>query len=146
MDRNVLENFIEWANKEYLPNDGKPVCWDKLKEFYESVQTNPDEKPVIVVMAGDGRVNSSKFKALFHTKPSMIQRDQVEAITGFAPGGVCPFNVPNEIPVWLDVSIQILQLRNLSESVCRTDCNHFPDSRSRSLFPPVGFCVKLTVK
>ena len=57
-----------------------------------------DEKPVIVVMAGDGRVNSSKFKALFHTKPSMIQRDQVEAITGFAPGGVCPFNVPKEIP------------------------------------------------
>lgn len=43
-------------------------------------------------MAGDGRVNSSKFKDLFHTKPSMIARDQVEAITGFAPGGVCPFN------------------------------------------------------
>ena len=63
-------------------------------------------KPVIVVMAGDGRVNSSKFKALFHTKPSMIQREQVEAITGFAPGGVCPFNVPKEIPVWLDVSMK----------------------------------------
>ena len=106
MDRSVLENFIEWANKEYLPNVGKPVCWNKLKEFYESVQTNPDEKPVIVVMAGDGRVNSSKFKALFHTKPSMIARDQVEAITGFAPGGVCPFDVPKEIPVWLDVSMK----------------------------------------
>ena len=45
LDRSVLENFIEWANKVYLPKDGKPVCWDKLKEFYESVQTNPDEKP-----------------------------------------------------------------------------------------------------
>ena len=65
-----------------------------------------DEKPVIVVMAGDGRVNSSKFKAQFHTKPSMISRDQVEAITGFAPGGVCPFAVPKEIPVWLDVSMK----------------------------------------
>ena len=65
-----------------------------------------DEKPVIVIMAGDGRVNSSKFKALFHTKPSMIQRDQVEAITGFAPSGVCPFNVPKEIPIWLDVSMK----------------------------------------
>ena len=65
-----------------------------------------DEKPVIVVMAGDGRVNSSKFKAQFHTKPSMIARDQVEAITGFAPGGVCPFNVPKDIPVWLDVSMK----------------------------------------
>ena len=65
-----------------------------------------DEKPVIVVMAGDGRVNSSKFKSLFHTKPSMIARDQVEAITGFAPGGVCPFDVPKEIPVWLDISMK----------------------------------------
>lgn len=65
-----------------------------------------DKKPVIVVMAGDGRVNYSKFKAMFHAKPSMIQRDQVEAITGFAPGGVCPFNVPENIPVWLDVSMK----------------------------------------
>ena len=65
-----------------------------------------DDKPVIVVMAGDGRVNSSKFKALFHTKPSMIPRDKVEEITGFQPGGVCPFAVPAEIPVWLDVSMK----------------------------------------
>lgn len=65
-----------------------------------------DDKPVIVVMAGDGRVNSSKFKALFHTKPSMIPRDRVEEITGFQPGGVCPFAVPSEIPVWLDISMK----------------------------------------
>ncbi len=65
-----------------------------------------DENPVIVVMAGDGRVNSSKFKALFHTKPSMIPRDRVEELTGFAPGGVCPFGVPDGIPIWLDVSMK----------------------------------------
>lgn len=65
-----------------------------------------DEKPVIVVMAGDGRVNSSKFKAQFHTKPHMIPRDQVEEITGFQPGGVCPFGVPTGIPVWLDISMK----------------------------------------
>ena len=65
-----------------------------------------DEKPVIVVMAGDGRVNSSKFKAQFHTKPHMIPRDQVEEITGFQPGGVCPFGVPKDIQVWLDISMK----------------------------------------
>ena len=65
-----------------------------------------DDKPVVVVMAGDGRVNSSKFKALFHTKPGMIPRDRVFEITGFAPGGVCPFGVPADIPVWLDVSMK----------------------------------------
>ena len=47
-----------------------------------------EDKPVIVVMAGDGRVNSSKFKAQFHTKPHMIPREQVEELTGFQPGGV----------------------------------------------------------
>ena len=65
-----------------------------------------DEKPVIVVMAGDGRVNSSKFKAQFHTKPSMVPRDQVEEMIGFAPGGVCPFGVREDIPVWLDISMR----------------------------------------
>ena len=65
-----------------------------------------DEKPVIAVMAGDGRVNSSKFKAQFGAKPHMIPREQVEEITGFQPGGVCPFNVPEEIPVWLDISMK----------------------------------------
>ena len=63
-------------------------------------------KPVIVVMAGDGRVNCSKFKAQFHTKPGMVPRDRVEELTGFAPGGVCPFGVPAGIPVWLDVSMK----------------------------------------
>ncbi|MBR6382043.1 MAG: YbaK/EbsC family protein [Lachnospiraceae bacterium] len=65
-----------------------------------------EEKPVIIVMAGDGRVNSSKFKAQFHTKPCMIPRDRVEELTGFLPGGVCPFAIPAGIPVWLDVSMK----------------------------------------
>ena len=69
-----------------------------------------NEEPVIVVMAGDGRVNSSKFKAQFHTKPSMIPRDMVEELTGFQPGGVCPFGVPENIPVWLDVSMKRFEI------------------------------------
>jgi len=65
-----------------------------------------DGEPVIVVTAGDGHVNSSRFKAQFHTKPHMIPRDQVEELTGFQPGGVCPFAVPEGIPVWLDISMK----------------------------------------
>ena len=65
-----------------------------------------DNAPVIIVMAGDGRVNSSKFKKRFGTKPHMIPRDEVENLTGFQPGGVCPFGLPEGIPIWLDVSIK----------------------------------------
>ncbi|MDO4478323.1 MAG: YbaK/EbsC family protein [Lachnospiraceae bacterium] len=65
-----------------------------------------DDKPVIVVMAGDGRVNSSKFKAQFHTKPHMIPRDQVVDLIGHEPGGVCPFMLKAGVPVWLDESMK----------------------------------------
>ena len=65
-----------------------------------------EDNPVIVVMAGDARVNSSKFKAQFHTKPHMVPRDEVETLIGHKPGGVCPFAVNKGIPVWLDVSMK----------------------------------------
>lgn len=62
--------------------------------------------PVIIVMAGDARVNSSKFKARFQQKPTMIPFEQVEALTGHAPGGVCPFAVREGMSVYLDVSLK----------------------------------------
>ena len=65
-----------------------------------------EDKPVIVVMAGDGRVNSSKFKAQFHTNPGMVPRDRVEELIGFLPGGVCPFGVDKSISIWLDISMK----------------------------------------
>ena len=69
-----------------------------------------DGAPVLIVTAGDAKVNSGKFKALFHTKPSMIARDMVEDLTGFKPGGVCPFAVRDGIPIWLDVSMKRFEL------------------------------------
>lgn len=63
-------------------------------------------KPVIVVMAGDARVNSSKFKAQFHQKPAMVPREDVERLIGHRPGGVCPFAVNEGVPVYLDISLR----------------------------------------
>ncbi|MDD6069994.1 MAG: YbaK/EbsC family protein, partial [Clostridiales bacterium] len=69
-----------------------------------------DDKPVIVVMAGDTRVNSSKFKAQFHTKPHMVPREEVEKLIGHKPGGVCPFAVNAGVPIWLDVSMRRFEI------------------------------------
>ncbi len=69
-----------------------------------------DEKPVVIVMAGDTRVNSSKFKGQFHTKPHMIPRDLVNEMVGHEPGGVCPFAVKKDAEVWLDVSMKRFEI------------------------------------
>ncbi|EOS62450.1 YbaK/EbsC family protein [Oscillibacter sp. 1-3] len=65
-----------------------------------------DGRPVMVVMAGDAKVNSSKFKTRFHQKPVMIPWDQVEELTGHAPGGVCPFAVRKGVEIYLDASLK----------------------------------------
>lgn len=62
--------------------------------------------PIVVVMAGDVKVNSSKFKAVFHEKPVMIPGNKVESITGHMPGAVTPFALNDGVKVYLDTSIQ----------------------------------------
>mgnify|MGYP001730012096 FL=1 len=62
-------------------------------------------KPLIVVVAGDARVDNHKYKTVFHKKPSMIPGAKCEEIIGHKPGGVCPFCLPEGTPVYLDVSL-----------------------------------------
>ena len=65
-----------------------------------------DGKPVLILFAGDARVDNKKFKQLFHTKARMIPGDQVEEYVGHAPGGVCPFAVKDGVQVYLDDSLK----------------------------------------
>lgn len=65
-----------------------------------------DGHPVLVVLAGDARIDNPKFKAQFHQKATMLPHDQVEALTGFPVGGVCPFLAREDIPVYLDSSLK----------------------------------------
>lgn len=62
--------------------------------------------PILVVMAGDAKVNSSKFKACFHEKAVMVPWDQVETVIGHEPGAVCPFAVIDGVRVFLDISLK----------------------------------------
>ena len=65
-----------------------------------------EEKPVLVVAAGDARIDNPKFKAFFHTKPRMLSHDQAEELIGHAVGGVCPFAVNDGVKVYLDESLR----------------------------------------
>lgn len=59
---------------------------------------------ILVVAAGDRKIDNQKFKATFGFKAKMLAFEQVEALTGHGVGGVCPFGV--DCPVYLDTSLQ----------------------------------------
>ena len=65
-----------------------------------------DEGCVLVVAAGDAKIDNAKFKTMFHTKAKMLTPEQVSEFTGHAIGGVCPFGNPAGVRTYLDVSLQ----------------------------------------
>jgi len=65
------------------------------------------ERTLLVVAAGDARVDSSKFKKAFGLKKArMVPSEEVEPRIGHAVGGVCPFGVNEGVDVWLDESLR----------------------------------------
>ncbi len=65
-----------------------------------------DEKAVLIVCAGDVKIDNPKFKAEFHTKAKMLSPEQVTELVGHAVGGVCPFAVNEGVRVMLDESLK----------------------------------------
>ncbi len=102
MDNKIIELELSSATVELaakaLNCEGKRIA--KTLSFLI------DEKPILIVTAGDAKIDNHKHKALFKAKAKMIPFDDVERITGHAVGGVCPFGINKGVDVYLDDSLK----------------------------------------
>lgn len=62
--------------------------------------------PVLIVAAGDAKVDNQKYKARFRTKAKMLSPEEVDALVGHGVGGVCPFGTKEGVKVYLDESLK----------------------------------------
>lgn len=65
-----------------------------------------DDHAILIVAAGDAKIDNSKYKAQFHTKAKMLTPDETEILIGHAIGGVCPFAVNKGVTIYLDNSLK----------------------------------------
>ena len=65
-----------------------------------------NDVPVMIVTAGDVKVDNAKYKARFGAKAKMLSPDQVTELIGHAVGGVCPFGINAGVSVYLDESLK----------------------------------------
>ena len=65
--------------------------------------------PVLIVTAGDAKIDNPKYKAQFGTKAKMLTPEEAESLIGHAVGGVCPFAVNEGITIYLDRSLKRFQ-------------------------------------
>lgn len=78
----------------------------EVGQIAKSILFVTEKGPVLVVTSGDVKVNSSKFKKIVGEKPKIAAYEQCEEITGFKPGGVCPFALKNPIRIFIDKSME----------------------------------------
>lgn len=65
-----------------------------------------DDSCILILTAGDARIDNHKFKDKFHMKAKMLAPDEVLSIVGHPVGGVCPFGINDGIDVYLDESLK----------------------------------------
>lgn len=97
LEFDVSSATVELAAKA-LNTEGKRIA--KTLSFLVA------EKAVLVVAAGDAKIDNKKFKAFFHVKAKMLSPEQVTSLIGHAIGGVCPFAVNEGVEVYLDKSLK----------------------------------------
>ena len=72
----------------------------------KSLTFSVNEKAVMILAAGDAKVDNHKYKDFFGTKSKMLSPDEVENLIGHSIGGVCPFGINDGVDVYLDVSMK----------------------------------------
>lgn len=72
----------------------------------KSLTFTVNDKPVMILAAGDVKIDNPKYKAQFGTKAKMLTAEQVSQLIGHEVGGVCPFGINDGVEVYLDVSLK----------------------------------------
>lgn len=85
----------------------------------------------VLVCMGTARLDNQKFKAEFGLKAKMLSAEETLAKTGYAVGGVCPFALPESVPVFLDESLklydEVYPAAGTNDSAVRIETKHFAE-------------------
>ena len=76
------------------------------KRIAKTLSFKIGEEPILILAAGDAKVDNKKFKAEFGMKAKMLTAEETLALTGHAVGGVCSFGVPENVKSYVDISLK----------------------------------------
>lgn len=103
---NMQDRIREFAVSSATVELAAEALHTDAKRIAKTLSFLVENKPVLIVTAGDAKIDNPKFKAQFHTKAKMLGYDEVEPLIGHAVGGVCPFGVRDGVEVYLDISLK----------------------------------------
>ena len=99
-------NIMEFNTSSATVEEAAKALNCEEKEIAKTLSFLVNDEPILIVVAGDKKIDNPKYKAEFNTKAKMIPFDEVEGYTGHKPGGVCPFGIKENVKVYLDDSLK----------------------------------------
>lgn len=103
---NVDNRIIELIESSATVADAAKTIGCKEEEIAKTLSFNINDEAILIVMAGDAKIDNSKYKDFFKNKAKMLSCEEVDKLIGHPVGGVCPFAINSNIKVYLDISLK----------------------------------------
>ncbi len=104
------ERIIEFATSSATVSEAAIAANCSEGEIAKTLSFLVEDKPILIVVAGDCKIDNSKYKKEFSTKAKMIPYESVEELVGHQVGGVCPFGINDGATVYLDESLKQFEM------------------------------------
>lgn len=103
---NIQNRIIEFPTSSATVELAAQAAGCEPARIAKTLSFKVNDRYVLIVTAGDSKIDNAKYKHFFGVKAKMLAFDEVEALIGHAVGGVCPFAVNDNVEVYLDISLK----------------------------------------
>lgn len=107
---NLEDKVMEFTKSSATVKEAAEAAGTTEAEIAKTLSFLIDDKAILIVTAGDQKIDNSKYKQEFSTKAKMLSFDQVEELIGHQVGGVCPFGINENVDVYLDESLKRFEI------------------------------------
>lgn len=103
---NLEDKIMEFTESSATVKEAAKAIGCKESEIAKTLSFLIEDKPILIVVAGDCKIDNGKYKQEFGKKAKMIPYEEVEKLIGHNVGGVCPFGINENVTVYLDNSLK----------------------------------------
>lgn len=100
------DKILEFEVSSATVSEAAEAIGCEPEKIAKSLTFKVGEDAILIVAAGDAKIDNPKYKAEFSTKAKMLSPDEVDSLIGHKVGGVCPFGINDGVKVYLDESLK----------------------------------------
>ncbi|MEG0449666.1 MAG: YbaK/EbsC family protein [Lysinibacillus sp.] len=103
---NIQDRIRELASSSATVEQAAQALGCEPERIAKTLSFSVNDEPILIVAAGDAKIDNAKYKATYESKAKMLLKEEVNDLIGHDVGGVCPFGVNEGVTIYLDESLK----------------------------------------